>query len=71
VVAPETYPFFDEIVAAQVPDLGRVDFTPRYYRRYAEALRRRAAQLGDDWTPAQVERALWARAGGKAGARDG
>jgi hypothetical protein len=70
-VAPEIYPFFDEIVANQVPDLGRVDFTPRYYRRYAEALRQRAARLGNDWTPARVERALWAHAGGKAGVHDG
>ena len=65
--APELYPFFDEIVAAQVPDLGKVDFTLRYYARYADALRARAKQLGDGWTPTMVERALWAYAGGKAG----
>lgn len=66
--APEVYPFFDEIVAAQVPGLGNVEFTLRYYARYAEALRERANALGDGWTPAGVERALWANAGGKAGA---
>jgi hypothetical protein len=65
--APAVYPFFDELVANQIPGLGSVDFTLRYYARYAEALRQRAAQLGGDWTPAHAERALWANAGGKAG----
>ena len=66
--APALYPFFDELVAAQVPALGPVRWTLGYYRRYADALRARADALGDDWTPARVERALWATAGGKAGA---
>lgn len=65
--APDTYPFFDELVAAQVPDLGVVAWTLGYYARYADALRKRTAQLGEDWTPAMVERALWAHAGGKEG----
>lgn len=67
--APGVYPFFDELVAAQVPDLGKVAWTLGYYARYAAALRERAQQLGKDWTPAAVERALWANRGGKAGAR--
>ncbi|HEU0016206.1 MAG TPA: hypothetical protein VFQ45_21180 [Longimicrobium sp.] len=67
--APEHYPFFDELVGAQVPGLGKVDFTPAYYARYAAALRDRARTLGGSWTPARVEQALWAHAGGKAGAR--
>ena len=67
--APATYPFFDELVAAQVPGLGVVAWTPAYYRRYAEALRARAEQLGAAWTPTMVERALWSNAGGKKGAR--
>jgi hypothetical protein len=66
--APGQYPFLDELVAAQVPGLGPPAFTLRYYAQYAEALRQRAAQLGTDWSPADVERALWASAGGKAGA---
>ncbi len=66
-VAPETYPFFDEIVAAQVPGLGKVAFTMGYYARYADALRERAAELGGAWTPSTVEQALWSNAGGKAG----
>jgi hypothetical protein len=67
--APEIYPFFDELVAAQVPGMGQVTFTPKEYARYAEALRDRAALLGPEWTPVQVERALWAHVGGKAGTR--
>lgn len=63
--APDTYPFFDELVGAQVPGLGTVAFTPAYYARYAAALRERAAAIG--WTPTMVERALWAHVGGKAG----
>lgn len=66
--APSLYPFFDELVAAQVPGLGEVAFTPAYYARYAAALRERAGRLGGEWTPVRVERALWAHAGGKAGA---
>jgi len=66
--APAQYPFFDELVAAQVPDLGKVAWTLGYYARYAAALRERAARLGGAWTPVQVERALWAHAGGKTGA---
>jgi hypothetical protein len=38
-----------------------------YYEQYVEALRARAAVLGDGWTPTSVERALWASVGGKAG----
>ena len=41
--APELYPFFDELVAAQVPKLGAVKWTMSYYATYAEALRERAA----------------------------
>jgi hypothetical protein len=65
---PAVYPFFDEIVAGQVPTLGPVAYTLAYYVRYADALRERAERLGQGWTPAAVERAMWAHAGGKAGA---
>jgi hypothetical protein len=64
--APDVYPFFDELVAAQVPRLGDVAWTLGYYAKYAAALRERAEQLGGAWTPASVERALWANSGGKA-----
>jgi hypothetical protein len=67
--APDVYPFFDELVAKQVPALGPVMWTLGYYAKYAEALRGRATSLGEGWTPAMVERALWAHCGGKAGAR--
>lgn len=65
--APEVYPFFDELVGAQVPGLGTVAFTPAYYAKYAAALRARADALGHGWTPVMVEQALWAHVGGKAG----
>lgn len=65
--APDTYPFFDEQVAARLPGLGRFAWTTGYYARYAEALRLAAKALGGEWTPAQLERALWAHVGGKAG----
>ena len=64
--APATYPFFDELVAAQIPGLGTVAWTLGYYARYAAAIRERAERLGDGWTPVMVERALWSHAGGKA-----
>lgn len=64
--APGTYPFFDELVAAQVPGLGEVAWTLGFYRKYAEALRARSAELGTGWTPVMVEQALWSHAGGKA-----
>ena len=64
---PSIYPFFDELVAAQVPGLGVVKWTLGYYAKYADALRERARALGGDWTPVLVERALWASVGGKAG----
>jgi hypothetical protein len=66
-VAPERYPFLDEIVAGQIPDFGGVAFTLGEYRRYAAALTERAHRLGGAWTPTLVERALWAAVGGKAG----
>jgi hypothetical protein len=65
---PSTYPFFDELVAAQVPELGAVKWTLGYYARYADALRERARELGGEWTPVLVERAVWASLGGKLGA---
>lgn len=68
--APEVYPFFDELVADQLPGLGKVAWSLPYYLRYADALRSAAAELGDGWTPALLERALWAHVGGKAGATD-
>jgi hypothetical protein len=69
--APEIYPFFDELVAGQLPELGPVAWTSGYYGRYADALRTAARELGGDWTPARLERALWAFVGGKAGAVTG
>ena len=64
---PNVYPFFDELVAAQVPALGPVKWTLGHYAKYAECLRIRAADIGAAWTPVMVERALWASVGGKAG----
>lgn len=69
--APEIYPFFDELVAGQIPDLGPVAWTLGYYARYAEALGTTARALGGEWTPVLLERALWAHIGGKAGVAPG
>ena len=66
---PATYPFFDELVAAQVPGLGAVAWSLPYYVKYAAALRERAAALGPSWTAEEVGRALWSHVGGKAGQR--
>jgi hypothetical protein len=62
--APTLYPFFDELVAGQVPSLGKVAWTLGYYAKYATALRDRAERVGKGWTPVMVERALWANSGG-------
>ena len=64
---PAIYPFFDELVAAQIPGSGKLEYTLSHYARYAAALRERAERLGRRWTPDMVERALWAHVGGKAG----
>lgn len=64
--APDRYPFFDELVAAQIPGLGKVAWTLGYYAKYAAALRDRASELGGNWTPVSAERALWTHVGGKA-----
>ena len=68
--APSTYPFFDELVAAQIPGLGKVAFTASYYLRYADQLRQRANRLQKmcahrEWTAHEVSQALWSASGGK------
>jgi hypothetical protein len=65
--APEIYPFFDELVASQLPGSGPVAWTLGYYAKYADSLRSAARELGGEWTPVLLERALWAHVGGKAG----
>jgi hypothetical protein len=69
--APAIYPFFDELVANQIPVLGKVAFTATYYQRYAAALRERAVKLNKqckhrEWTAHELSQALWAESGGKA-----
>ncbi len=66
--APAIYPFLDELVAAQFPELGPVKWTLGYYARYSEVLREAAARLDEGWTPVRLERAVWALVGGKADA---
>lgn len=68
--SPAYFPFFDELVAHQIPNLGAVAFTAAYYQRYAAALRERAAKLNGRcerrlWTAHEVSQALWAASGGK------
>jgi hypothetical protein len=64
--SPEHYPFFDELVGAQIPGLGTLGFTMSYYKKYAVTIRERAQSLGGRWTPASVAQALWSNSGGKA-----
>lgn len=70
-IAPEMYPFFDELVAVQIPKLGKVAFTAAYYQRYADQLRQRTVRLQKacahrQWTAQEVSQALWSASGGKA-----
>lgn len=67
---PDLFPFFDELVAAQIPNLGSVAFTEAYYARYSAALRERAHALGQNcrgrkMNAHEVGQALWANSGGK------
>ena len=71
-IRPDIFPFFDELIAEQIPDLGPTVFTAGYYARYAEQLRARAATLNalaPGWTAHAAGQALWAASGGKAVAR--
>jgi hypothetical protein len=72
VMAPERFPFFDEIVTGQVAPhvdgMGKIAWTAPYYRKYAAALIARADALAHGWHAGKVERALWAF-GVNAGAR--
>jgi len=68
--SPASYPFFDDVVATQVPGLKPGEFTVKAYLAYAAALRGRAAELepqpdGRAWTAQEVGLALWSHAGGK------
>ncbi len=66
---PEVYPFFDEVVAAQIPALGKVAFTAAYYQRYAARLRARAEELNqtcaEKFSAHDLAQALWTNSGGK------
>lgn len=67
VVEPNRFPFLDDVVTAQVPGLKAEDYGLRAYGLYAAALRERATQIGSDWMATDIERALFAFIGGKAG----
>ena len=55
---PRYYPFFDECVAAQIPEMGELAYTVSFYDRYAIALRKRAGKIGNNWNLVMVERCL-------------
>ena len=69
VYRPDLYPFFDEWIGKQIPDLGKVAFTPSYYWKYADALRGKARELTkkckEEWSAHDVGQALWVASGGK------
>lgn len=66
---PDLYPFFDEWIGKQIPELGKVAFTASYYWKYAAALREKAKELtelcGETWSAQEVGQALWENSGGK------
>lgn len=66
---PDLYPFFDEWIAREIPDLGKVAFTASYYWKFADALRAQARALqkkcGAAWHAQDVGQALWVASGGK------
>lgn len=72
VMAPDRFPFFDEIVTGQVAPhvegMGKIAWTAPYYRKYVAALVARAEMLAHGWHATMIERALWAH-GVNAGAR--
>ncbi|WP_337170066.1 hypothetical protein [Gemmatimonas aurantiaca] len=70
IVDPDRYPFFDELVANQISGLGPVAWSVSYYRRYVDAIVKRATGLGAAWNAVLVERALWANGAEHAGAHD-
>src|SRR4051794_2318992 len=41
-VAPDRFPFLDDLVGGAISSLGTPAFTPKYYLQYADALRERA-----------------------------
>ncbi|HYP19301.1 MAG TPA: hypothetical protein VEY08_04435 [Chloroflexia bacterium] len=68
--SPQVYPFFDELVAGQMPGLGEVAFTAPFYYRYAEMLRTLAIELNEicmhhEWAASDLSQALWSASGGK------
>jgi hypothetical protein len=68
--APRVYPFFDEAVGGQIPGLGPVTFTVKYYLAYAGALRGRAEEVskscgGAPFTPHDLAQAMWAAWAGR------
>jgi len=70
IVDPDRYPFFDELVANQISGLGPVAWSVSYYRRYVDAIVKRAAGLGAAWNAVLVERALWANGADHGDAHD-
>src|SRR4051812_19456937 len=49
--APDIYPFFDELVAARIPDMGQVTFTPRENAPHPHAIPERAPPPGRGRAP--------------------
>ncbi len=69
---PDRFPFFDDVIAEQIPGLVPGEFTVKAYLAYAAALRDRAAKLAvacpePSWNAQKVGLALWSAAGGKLG----
>jgi len=56
---PETCPFYSDEAMESV-GMYREPYTLSRYLQFAQALREKAAELGEDWTAEKVGRALWA-----------
>lgn len=60
-VRPGQFPFMaDEALAAVLPKPWR--YSMKEYTEFAAALRERAGELGDGWTPQRLSQALWSAA---------
>jgi len=59
---PEQFAFMSDEAMEAVPGLGERKYSMGHYIKFNDACTKRAKELGEDWTPELVGRALWAKA---------